>query len=85
MTDHDPLCPMTGQTIDGKSWRHCKCDLIAQVRDDQRGFDIRQQLAERADFRARVKAVDPVEWALAGMDAPRIVLALLDEVRLVED
>lgn len=82
MTGHDPLCPINPPRMDDGFciW----CEVIAKARDNQRGFDIRQQIAERDNFRAKVLAVDPVEWALAGMDAPRIVLAILDGTVVVE-
>lgn len=84
---HDPLCPMRepepGDTVRQSS---CMCYLIARVRDDQRGFDIRQQIAERSDFRARVAALPTVPSTYDGApilpDPATIagVLALLDGV-----
>lgn len=49
------------------------------IRDNQRGFDIRQQIAERDDFRAQLRAL-PVHWQALGEVWVRRddVLALLD-------
>ena len=47
MIGHDPLCPFT-EPNDGKSQRHCRCNLIARVRADERDSFINELVADDA-------------------------------------
>jgi hypothetical protein len=64
MTEHDPLCPVTGPLH--ANW--CQCDLIAKVRKDEEKQWLRAvadgmvmvKQQTKADLRAKVEAL-PIE------------------------
>ena len=83
MSDHDPLCEFGEHSpIDSHlEPRHCRCELIAQVREDDRQeirIDIEQQL--RINYSLAVPSSLPQSEFLRGQEAAyRHMLEMLKE------